>query len=147
MACKCFQKSSLAAHSTTDQPITAGGLVSFATNRILTGTGIRHFAGSPSIELKKPGLYLVAFDGTFTIGTAGSAVAQLYNNGIAVPGVEDTVSGTTAVPRGMHFTTIVEVKPSCCAVDNATTLTVGVDVDGNFGSSAITVAELDKQFL
>ena len=141
MACKCFQKSSLVAVTTRDLTVTAGDYINFDYNRVHTGVSISHAEGSNIVRLNSPGLYLVAFDGNFTIGTAGSATVQLYNNGVAVPAAADVVSGTTAVPRGMHFVTVIEVKPSCCAVDNSAALSVSIDSIGVFDSAAITVVK------
>lgn len=141
MACKCFQKSSLVAVTTRDLTVVADEYINFDYNRILTGVSISHADGSSVVRLNSAGLYLVMFDGTFTIGTAGSATVQLFNNGVAVPAAVDVVSGTTAVPRGMHFVTVIEVKPSCCAVDNSAALSVSIDVAGVFDSAAITVVK------
>ena len=141
MACKCFQKSSLVAVTTRDLTVAAGDYINFDYNRVDTGKSISHADGSSVVRLNSPGLYLVTFDGTFTIGTAGSATVQLYNKGVAVPAAEDTVSGTTAVPRGLHFTTLIDVRPSCCAVSNEAALSVGIDVAGEFSDVAITVVK------
>lgn len=142
MACRCFQKSSLVGVTTRDLTVAAGDYISYDYNRILTGASISHADGSSVVRLNGPGLYLVVFDGTFTIGTAGSATVQLFNKGVAVPAAEDTVSGTTAVPRGLHFATIIDVKPSCCAVDNNAALNVSIDADGVFSSATIAVVKL-----
>ena len=141
MACKCYQKSSLVAVTTRDLTVAADDYINFDYNRVHTGVSISHADGSSVVRLNSPGLYLVTFDGTFTIGTAGSAKVQLYNKGVAVPAAEDTVSGTTAVPRGLHFTTVIDVRPSCCAVDNSAALSVGIDSAGVFSAVAITVVK------
>lgn len=142
MACKCYQKSSLVAVTTRDLIVAADDYINFDYNRLHTGVSISHADGSNVVRLNSPGLYLVTFDGTFTIGTAGSATVQLYNKGVAVPAAEDTVSGTTAVPRGLHFSTIIDVKPSCCAVTNDAALSVGINVAGEFSAAAINVVKL-----
>lgn len=141
MTCKCYQKSSLVAVTTRDLTVAEGDYINFDYNRLHTGVSILHADGSSVIRLNNPGLYLVTFDGTFTIGTAGSATVQLYNKGVAVPAAEDTVSGTTAVPRGLHFTTLIDVRPSCCAVENNAALSVGIDVAGEFSAASITVVK------
>ena len=142
MACnKIYQKSSLVAVTTRDLTVAADDYINFDYNRVRTGVSISHAEGSNVIRLNSAGLYLVAFDGDFTIGTAGSARVQLLNNGVIVPGAEDVVSGTTAVPRGMHFVTLIEVKPSCCAIDNSAALSVTIDVAGEFEGVAITVVK------
>ena len=141
MACKCYQKSSLVAVTTRDLIVAADDYINYDYNRIHTGTSISHADGSSVVRLTSPGLYLVIFDGTFTIGTAGSATVQLFNKGVAVPAAADTVSGTTAVPRGLHFATLIDVRPSCCAVSNDAALSVSIDSAGVFDSVGITVVK------
>lgn len=141
MACKCYQKSSLVAITTRDLTVEADAYIPFDVNRIQTGVSISHAEGSNVVRLISPGLYLVSFDGDFTIETAGSVSVLLLNNGVVVPGVQDTVSGTTAVPRGLHFTTVIEVKPSCCAVNNSAVLQVQINAAGTFSNANITVVK------
>lgn len=142
MACRCYQKSSLVAVTTRDVDVAANDFVTFDINRVRTGVSISHAEGSTIVRLNSPGLYLVSFDGDYTIGTAGSANVILLNNGVAVPGVQDTVSGTTVVPRGLHFTTVIDVKPSCCMIDNTAALQVQIDSAGTFNAASITVVKL-----
>lgn len=141
MACKCYQKSSLVTITTRDALVAADDFVVFDVNRLHTGVSITHNEGSTVVRLNNPGIYLVSFDGDYTIGTAGSANVILLNNGVAVPGVQDTVSGTTAVPRGFHFTTVIEVKPSCCMIDNSAALQVQVDSAGTFNNASMIVVK------
>jgi len=143
MACKYYQKSSLVAVTTRDILVNAGEYIDFDINRIHTGVSISHADGSSVVRLNGAGLYLVSFDGDFTItAVGGSANVQLFNNGVAVPGAQDTVSGTTSVPRGLHFTTLINVKPSCCAIDNAAALQVLIDTDGTINNASITVVKV-----
>lgn len=142
MACRNYQKSSLVAVTTRDVDVAANDFVTFDINRVRTGVSISHAEGSTIVRLNSPGLYLVSFDGDYTIGTAGSANVVLLNNGVAVPGVQDTVSGTTVVPRGLHFTTVIDVKPSCCMIDNTAALQVQIDSAGTFNAASITVVKL-----
>ena len=142
MACKCYQKSSLEAITTRELAVNEGDYISFDINRIHTGTSISHAEGSPVVRLNSAGLYLVSFDGDFTITTAGSVSVQLLNKGVAVPGVQDTVSGTTAVPRGLHFTTLINVMPNCCAVDNSANLAVTISDAGTFSNANLTVVKM-----
>lgn len=140
--CKCYQKSTLVAVTTRDVAVLAGDYVEYDINRVHTGVSISHVEGNSVVRLISPGLYLVTFDGDFTVATAGSVNVQLLNNGEFVPGAQDTVSGTTVVPRGLHFTTIIEVRPSCCAVNNNSALQVQVDSAGTFNNANITVVKL-----
>lgn len=142
MACnKIYQKSSLVAITTRDLTVAENDFITFDFNRVHTGVSISHTDGSNVIRLNSAGLYLVTFDAVYTIGTAGSATVQLLNNGVEVPAVQDTVSGTTAVPRGLHFVTLIEVKPSCVAVNNNAALQVRIDAAGVFDTVAFTAVK------
>ena len=113
------------AYSLTNQEVAIDGLLDFDTNRVLTGCTVKHVDGTPSFVLTKPGYYYVTFNGTITDTTAGIVTAQLLNGGVAVPGAEAsaTVAATTD-EHSLAFATIIRVLPSCCAIDNTTTLTI-----------------------
>lgn len=102
-----YRKSSLNAYNTAAQTVVEDGLFVFPESK-LTGCSIKFADGGSQVILDKPGLYFVFFE----TDTAG-AVA-LLKNGIIVPGTEAT----------RIFATLIEVPPSCCAVDNRTRLTV-----------------------
>jgi hypothetical protein len=76
--------------------------------------------------LNKPGYYYVTFNADAAATAAlGVLSIELYSNGVAVPGVE--ASSTTTVVGNIDnyaFATIIRVLPSCCAIDNTTTLTI-----------------------
>lgn len=137
-----IQKSSLVAISPAGQALVVGQAVRYDTVRVHTGSSIGFNPGSTSIALKSAGLYLIMMDGDFTIGTTGAVTFQLFNNGVAVPGAEETVQATEAVPAGVHFATLLEVKPSCCAVDNTATLTVQTTAVGNLINADINIVKL-----
>lgn len=142
MACPCYQKSSLAAINVAAQTLAANGVVVYNTNRIYTGTSIIHVPGSGSVTLAKPGLYLVMFDGDFTIGTTGAITFKLQNNSVDVPAAETTIQATQAVPVGINFAALVKVAPSCCAVDNSAVLQVVASAAGSLANANITVVKL-----
>lgn len=115
----------ISAYTLTNQLVAIDGLLDFDTNRILTGYTVRHADGTPSFTLTKPGYYYVTFDGTITDTAAGIVTVQLLNGGVAVPGAEASITNAaTTDERSFSFTTIVRVLPSCCAIDNTTTLTI-----------------------
>lgn len=136
-----YQKSTLTAYTV---PVTAeavNGVLAFA-NRQLTGCSIDFTTGSTTISLTKPGLYLVEFNATVTnAGTTGNVVAQLQKNGVNVPGATATTSSTSTTV--LTFTQIIEVNPSCCAVNNDANLTVvNTGVAANYSNFNINVVKL-----
>jgi hypothetical protein len=115
----------ISAYSLTDQLVAVDGLLDFDTNRIATGCTVKHVDGTPAFTLTKPGYYYITFNGTVTDTAAGIVTAQLLNGGVAVPGAEASITtAATTDERSFSFATIVRVLPSCCAIDNTTTLTV-----------------------
>ena len=111
-------------YNITTQEVAANGLLTFSTDRILTGcTATRN---GQTFQLNKPGYYYVTFnaDGAATTA-AGDIVVVLQNNGIAVPGAIATQTVAAADDAvNLAFATIVRVPPSCCAVDNTANLTL-----------------------
>lgn len=138
----CVKTSSLSAISSSGQALLVGSPVLYNTIRVNTGNAIDFNSGDSTIYLKKAGLYLVEFDADFTITTTGTVVFQLMKNGVAVNGVNDTVQATQAEPAGIHFATLVEVKPSCCVVDNTAALTVQTSAIGTLNNGAINVVKV-----
>lgn len=115
----------ISAYSLTDQLVAIDGLLDFDTNRIATGCTVKHADGTPSFTLTKPGYYYITFNGTITNTAAGIVTVKLLNGGVAVPGAEASITtAATTDERSFSFATIVRVLPSCCAIDNTTTLTV-----------------------
>lgn len=141
MACK-INTSSLVAISPAGQALIVGSPVQYDAVRVHTGSAIGFNAGGSTIYLNKAGLYLVMFDADFVISTTGAVTFQLFDNGVAVTGAEDTVQATQAVPAGIHFCTLVEVKPSCCAVDNTMQLQVQTTAIGSLINANINVVKL-----
>jgi hypothetical protein len=112
-------------YSIISQAVAADGTLNFDTTRVLTGCTVKHADGTPTFTLTKPGYYYVTFNGTITDTAAGIVTVQLLNGGVAVPGAEASITNAaTTDERSFSFTTIVRVLPSCCAIDNTTTLTV-----------------------
>ena len=114
----------ISSYNITTQEVAANGLLTFSTDRILTGcTATRN---GQTFQLNKPGYYYVTFnaDGAATTA-AGDIVVVLQNNGIAVPGAIATQTVAAADDAvNLAFATIIRVLPSCCAVDNTANLTL-----------------------
>lgn len=141
MACK-IQTSSLVAVAPAGQALIVGSPVTYNYVRVHTGKSIGYNSGDSTVYLKNEGLYLVAFDGDFTITTTGAVTFQLFNNGEAVYGAENTIQATAAVPQGVHFATLIEVKPSCPAIDNTASLQVQTNAIGTLVTGDITVLKV-----
>ena len=115
----------ISAYSLTNQLVAIDGLLDFDANRVVTGCTVKHVDGTPSFTLTKPGYYYITFNGTITNTAAGIVTVELLNGGVAVPGAEASITNAAVTDeRSFSFATIVRVLPSCCAIDNTTTLTV-----------------------
>ena len=114
----------LSSYNNTTQEVAINGLLTFTTDRILTGcTATRN---GQTFQLNKPGYYYVTFNADGAATTAvGDIVVVLQNNGVAVPGAIATFTTTVADDAtNLAFSTIIRVPPSCCAVDNTANLTL-----------------------
>lgn len=138
-----YKKSTLNAYSQSNLTVETDGLLSFA-NFKETGCSIR-FNGGTSINVDKPGLYQVIFNANAAeSAAAGNIAVQLYRNGMEVPGaIAEAESGETTDIENLAFSTIVEVPPSCCCVDNDTILTVvNIGVSAVYSNANISVVKL-----
>lgn len=81
-----------------------------------------------TFTINTPGRYYVFFGGVGSSGTAASPFAvQLFNNDVAIPAVRTEITSTAADdPQSMSFSTIINVLPSNCYVDNTVNLQVRV---------------------
>lgn len=81
-----------------------------------------------TFTINTPGRYYVFFGGVGSSGTAASPFAvQLFNNDTAIPAVVSEITSTAAEdPQTMSFSTIINVLPSNCYIDNTVNLQVRV---------------------
>ena len=133
----------ISSYNITSQAILTDGLLTFTTDRILTGcTATRN---GQTFQLNKPGYYYVTFNADGAATTAvGDIVVVLQNNGVAVPGAIATFTTTVADDAtNLAFSTIIRVPPSCCAVDNTANLTlVNTGVAATFTNVNINITKL-----
>ena len=133
----------ISSYNNTSQDVAINGLLTFTTDRILTGcTATRN---GQTFQLNKPGYYYVTFNADGAATTAvGDIVVVLQNNGVAVPGAIATFTTTVADDAtNLAFSTIVRVPPSCCAVDNTANLTlVNTGVAATFTNVNINITKL-----
>ena len=133
----------ISSYNITTQEVAANGLLTFSTDRILTGcTATRN---GQTFQLNKPGYYYVTFNADGAATTAvGDIVVVLQDNGVAVPGAIATFTTTVADDAiNLAFSTIIRVPPSCCAVDNTANLTlVNTGVAATFTNANINITKL-----
>lgn len=113
-------------YNNSTQTVLTDGVLTFTVDRVKTGCTVTHAAGSTTFSLNRPGYYFVSFnaDGG-TTATAGNVVLSLQNNGVAVPGAIATAYSAAAENvSNLKFSAIIQVRPACCVVSNATNLTV-----------------------
>ena len=133
----------ISSYNITSQAVATDGLLTFTTDRILTGcTATRD---GQTFQLNKPGYYYVTFNAVAAATTTvGELTVELYNNGVAVPGAEASYTTTTAGENATYaFSTIIRVPPSCCVVNNAAKLTVvNTGVEATYTNVNINITKL-----
>ena len=133
----------ISSYNNTSQEVAINGLLTFTTDRILTGcTATRN---GQTFQLNKPGYYYVTFNADGAATTAvGDIVVVLQNNGVTIPGAIATFTTTVADDAtNLAFSTIIRVPPSCCAVDNTANLTlVNTGVAATFTNANINITKL-----
>ena len=133
----------ISSYNTTSQAVATGDLLTFTTDRILTGcTATRN---GQTFQLNKPGYYYVTFNAVASATTTvGELTVELQNNGVVVPGAEASYTTTTAGDNSNYaFSTIIRVPPSCCVIDNTARLTVvNTGVDATYTNVNINITKL-----
>ena len=100
--------------------------INFLLNKIKISCSVQHQEGSPSIVLHGAGTYKIEFNGIFTAPSTEATTinVQMLSDNVVVPDALAVATSTSTTDYvNLAFTTLVRVKPSCCAVDNTTTLT------------------------
>lgn len=140
----CYEKSSLNAAAVAAQSVAANAFVSFPINNLLTGVAIKHPAGSSSVSLIR-GLYLVSVNAD-VVPAAGNVGLQLLSTtestSSVINGAESIVTGVADTAVNISFTTLIRVRPSCCAVNNITSLQVQATAAATINRAAISVVKL-----
>ena len=133
----------ISSYNVTPQDVAVNGLLTFSTDRILTGcTATRD---GQTFQLNKPGYYYITFNAVGEATTAaGDITVVLQNNGVAVPGATATFTvAAIATSVGLSFATIIKVPPSCCAIDNTANLTLAnTGVAATFTNANINITKL-----
>ena len=130
-------------YTSTLQTILTNALINFNINAVKTGCTITHAEGTPTFSLNRPGLYYVTFNADALPTAAGDLVAQLRSNNELVPGAIATTTGTTTSTESLSFSRIIQVKPSCCSIDNSINLTViNSGVGATYSNANIVITKL-----
>ena len=124
----------------------------YTTNQPIAFSTIRYedcrvqLKNNNTILINTPGRYYVSFHGVGASDTAnGQFTVQLYNNGVAVPGIITTISTVTVTePETLAASTIVNVLPSCAAIcNNASLQFVATSTDaGTLTSTNVVIFRL-----
>ena len=132
-------------YNTSTQTLAVNAPVVFTLDRVKTGCTVTHAVGSTTFALNRPGYYFVTFNADATTAdAAGNVTLGLQQNGIAVPGAEATEYAAAAVNiSNLAFSALIQVRPSCCAVSNATSLTVvNTGVEATVSNASIVITKL-----
>lgn len=130
-------------YTSTSQTVLTNALINFNINAVKTGCTVTHAEGTPTFSLNRPGLYYVAFNADALPTAAGDLVAQLMSNNELVPGAIATTTGTTTSTESLSFSRIIQVKPSCCSIDNSVNLTViNSGVGATYSNANIVITKL-----
>ena len=132
----------ISSYNITTQLVAVDGLLTFTTDRILTGCTVTR--NGQTFQLNKPGYYYVTFNADTSTATVDAITVELQNNGVAVPGATATITPAVADDvMNLAFATIIKVPPSCCAIDNTANLTlVNTGVAATFTNVNINITKL-----
>ena len=132
----------ISSYNITTQLVAVDGLLTFTTDRILTGCTVTR--NGPTFQLNKPGYYYVTFNADAFSATVDAITVELQNNGVAVPGATATITPAVAKDvMNLGYANIIKVPPSCCAIDNTANLTlVNTGVAATFTNVNINITKL-----
>lgn len=132
-------------YTSTTQTVVTDAPLAFNNDKIKTGCTVTHAEGTSTFALNKPGFYFISFnaDGA-TADAAGDISVQMYQNGVPVVGALATDNSAAATDIGnIAFTSIVQVRPSCCAIDNDTSLTfINTGVEATYTNINLVITKL-----
>ena len=131
-------------YSDKDQTVAVDGGVVFNNDVIKTGCTVAHSEGTSVFTLIKPGYYYVSLNLTGAPSAAGDVSFQLYNGINPIPGtvVTETSTGLDDVVN-LTINTIIQVKPSCCMVNNNVSLVVtNIGAEATISNAAIAITKI-----
>ena len=133
----------ISSYTSTSQTLLTNALINFNINAVETGCTVTHAEGTPTFSLNRPGLYYVAFNADALPTAAGDLVVQLRSNNELVPSAIATTTGTTTSTESLSFSRIIQVKPSCCSIDNSVNLSViNSGIGATYSNANIVITKL-----
>ena len=133
----------ISSYTSTSQTLLTNALINFNINAVETGCTVTHAEGTPTFSLNRPGLYYVAFNADALPTAAGDLVVQLRSNNELVPSAIATTTGTTTSTENLSFSRIIQVKPSCCSIDNSVNLSViNSGIGATYSNANIVITKL-----
>ena len=117
-------KSCIYAANTATQSISDGGTINF-------GSAVRRYGSACNVEggnltLNGAGYYDISVNVTIAGTAAGTAVVQLYKDGVIIPGA--SASLTTAADTTYSASVSTIIRKSCCCESSITAVVSGVAV-------------------
>ena len=139
-----YQKSLLDVYSVTSQTIGSGQVITYPNINIDTGCSIEFAPGTSSVQIVKPGVYQVEFEGVATAEEAGVVTIQIQRDGVNIPAATASVTyANTTNLATLNVGTLIKVLPSCCAVQNHPVITiVNTGVGTVFNSAKLIITKL-----
>lgn len=141
----CCNKNVLDTYNTSTLAVDVGSALSLQQNDVKVGNSICHAAGTTTITINCPGLYLVNFSAEgYATGGTGAIQVNLQNNGTNINGASSILGTSSSTNIGsLFFSKVIEVSPSCCAVNNTANLTfVNTDTAATYTSVNVNVIKL-----
>lgn len=131
-------------YSDKDQTVDVNAGLVYNFDEVKTSCTVAHTAGTSVFTLARPGYYYVVVSASGAPSAAGDVQLTLYNGANAISGATalDTSTGTDDIVN-LTIPAIIQVRPSCCAVDNTVYLTViNTGSEATFANTAITITKL-----
>lgn len=117
-------------YTASSQTVVTNGAIALQNNA-LNCSCMEHPAGSTTITIRSPGIYIIDVTVNATSATTGPLSFQLYNNGVAVPAaIATNTIATENNVSNFAFTVAMRIRCSCSAIDNSAQLTI-VNASGN----------------
>lgn len=133
-------------YNSISQTIAQNEKLSFDTNYIAKGCATTHTAGSSTINLNAPGVYMITFNGVAAATDAATSpiVVSLLDGSTAIGGATSSALSTSVTDLvNLTFNTLIEVKRSCSMVDNTKQLSIqNIGIAAVFNSANLSAIKV-----
>lgn len=133
-------------YTITPQTVGVDENVNFEFDGVKTGCTVVHAPDTTTFTFTKPGFYYVTFNGVASATAAATApiVVELYDGANAIPGaLSSALSAAVDTPVVLSISTILQVRPSCPAIDNSVSLVVkNTGIEAEYTNTTITITKL-----